>query len=95
MNINDAFPSKYIKAEDLQGHRVPVTIMAVTMEDMGQGEGYKPMLKFMAKDKGMILNKTNAMILTDAWGPDTDRWCGQKIEVQYRRHELVAQLVAE
>ena len=80
MNINDAFPSAFIKSDDLQGQRIPLTVMTVTMEDVGDKE-YKACLRFMGKDKGMILNKTNAGILAAAWGNDTDHWQGQKLEL--------------
>jgi hypothetical protein len=81
MMIHDAFPSKYIKSEDLRGLRISVTIMAVSMEDMGQNDGFKPILRFVGKEKGMVLNRTNANLLTDAWGQDTDRWVSKKIEL--------------
>jgi hypothetical protein len=80
MNINDAFPSKYLKSDDLQGQRIPVTVMAVTMEDIGDKE-FKLVMRFMGKDKGMIVNKTNSMIMAGMWGNETDRWQGQKLEL--------------
>ena len=80
MNINDAYPSKYIKADDLAGHRIGVTVMAVTMEDIGDKE-FKPIMRFMGKDKGLVLNKTNSQICAGVWGAETDAWQGQKLEL--------------
>ena len=59
MNINDAFPSKYLKASDLQGRNHSVTIANVVTEDIGKGEE-KLIIYFQGHKKGMVLNKTNA-----------------------------------
>jgi hypothetical protein len=81
MNIlKDAFPSKYIKSDDLAGQRVPLTVMAVTMEDIGDKE-FKPIMRFMGREKGMVINKTNATLMSAIWGEDTDRWTGQKLDL--------------
>ena len=46
MNISDAFPSKYVKAEDLAGRDVTVTIKSCTLEDIILGEEPKAVLRF-------------------------------------------------
>jgi hypothetical protein len=84
MNVNDAFPSRYIKAADLADAAVVVTIRAVEMEDIGQGQKKerKPVVYFEGKQKGLVLNKTNAnMIQKIAGSPDTDDWAGVKIRL--------------
>lgn len=78
MNINDAFPSKYLKASDLQGGQPTVTISHLTVEEVGDGEK-KPVVHFVGKEKGIVLNKTNATNIGDAYGPDTDEWTGKKV----------------
>lgn len=78
MNINTAFPSSYLKAADLQGRRVPVTVDRVAMEDIG-GE-HKPVLFFQGKDRGLVLNKTNAAMIAEiAASEETDEWKGVRI----------------
>lgn len=79
MNINDAFPSKYLKATDLNNKTIKVTIRAVIEENVNQK--LQPVLYFQGKDKGMVLNKTNAMTIAQMFGPDTDGWQGGNIEV--------------
>jgi len=78
VKIGAAFPGQYIKAADLQGKRVQVTIDRVEMEDIG-GET-KPVLHFRGKERGLVLNKTNANAV---WGingsDDTDDWSGTTI----------------
>lgn len=78
MNINGAFPSTFLKAADLSGRRALVTISHVTMEDIG--DEHKPVLFFAGKEKGLVLNKTNANAITEITGTDeTDGWRGKAI----------------
>lgn len=81
-NINDAFPSNYLKASDLKGRQVIVTIDRVEMEQVGRDKELKPVLYFTGKDKGIVLNKTNAnkiMQLTSS--PVTEEWVGFPIVI--------------
>ena len=87
MNINDSFPSKYLKAADLNGKKVKVKISDVKVEEFDDGD--RPVLTFIGKDKGIVLNKTNAMIIASSFGADTDKWTGLEIhlyaaKVQYK-----------
>ncbi len=77
MNINEAFPSKYLKADDLQGREVTVSIDHVAMEKVGDDN--KMALYFRGKQKGIILNKTNAMNIATAYGTDTNNWIGNPV----------------
>jgi arabinogalactan endo-1,4-beta-galactosidase len=81
MNINDAFPSNYLKASDLQGRNVVVTMDRVEWVTMGQGRDteQKMCVYFQGKEKGMILNKTNANNIAAMYGPETDHWSGRQI----------------
>jgi len=80
VNINDTFPSKHLKASDLKGAIVPVTISHLEIEEIGQKKDKKPVLYFAGKDKGLVLNKTNSKRIADLLGsPETDDWAGQKI----------------
>ncbi len=80
MNINDQFPSKWLKASDLQGKEIVVTIDRVAMESMQEGQGEtKPVIYFAGKEKGLVCNKTNAGAITAAYGQETDGWHGKKI----------------
>ena len=80
MNINTAFPSKFVRVADLQNRRVTVTIERVTMEDMGDGDS-KPVIYFIGSQKGLAANKTNAMEIAMAFGEETDHWAGKQIEL--------------
>lgn len=95
MNITTIFPSNYLKAADLQGKRVKVNIKQVLIEDIG-GED-KPVIYFENKDKGVVLNKTNANMIAEIAGtPETDEWAGvpivlyaAKVDFQGRRVDAI------
>ena len=78
MKINDAFPSSYLKAADLNGKAVRVTIESVSVEKLGDDQ--KPILHFVGKEKALVLNKTNSNRIIEAVGSDeTDDWEGWSI----------------
>lgn len=79
MDINAAFPSDFIKASDLQGRPAIVAISHVQMERVGDDE--KPCAYFQGKQKGLILNKTNAREIGNMYGPETSNWTGQQVEI--------------
>jgi len=79
VDINNAFPSAYIKADDLQGRDCQVTISHVRSEDIGSGE-HKLVVFFLGKERGLVLNKTNANTIATVTGAtDTDMWCNKSI----------------
>lgn len=92
MNINEVFPSKYLKASDLRGHVVKVKIARVDVEKVGQTDT-KPVLYFQGKDKGLVLNKSKAGILAAAFSPETDGWIGKDIELRPDKVKFGDQIV--
>jgi hypothetical protein len=79
MRVSDAFPSNYMKAADLKGQTVMLTVDNVTMEDLGGDR--KPVLHFTDAKKGLVLNVTNARAIEGTHGDDMDAWSGRKIEL--------------
>jgi hypothetical protein len=77
MRISTAFPSEYLKAADLQGQNVRVVIDRVEMRDVG--DDTKPVVFFQNKNKGVVMNKTNANNIAIAYGDDTDDWTGKEV----------------
>lgn len=81
-NINDVFPAKYLKAHDLQGREPVVTIDRVEFEPVGRGREMKPVVYFVGKDKGIVLNKTNANKIIEITGSaETDEWPGTALKL--------------
>jgi arabinogalactan endo-1,4-beta-galactosidase len=80
MKMSEEFPSKYLKAADLQGREVKVVMQNVEREIIGKDQNdTKPVLYFKGKDKGVVLNKTNAGTISAAYGDDTDDWFDQPL----------------
>lgn len=82
MNIHDLFPSRYLKAHDLQDHMPTVTIDRVTLEDVrGRVKiDTKAVVYFRGHAKGLLLNKTNARSLAQiAQSPVTEQWAGVRV----------------
>jgi len=79
MDIGDAYPSPYLKVTDLKGKTLKLKIKAVSLESVGDKN--KPVLYFEGADKGLVLIKTNAVAIAEAYGSDTDGWIGKYIEL--------------
>lgn len=77
MKLSEAFPSNYLKSDDLQDRDVTVVIATAEMETLGNER--KLVLTFQGKKKSMICNKTNAGRIAFLYGDDTDGWIGREI----------------
>ena len=92
MRIDAAYPSKYLKTADLQGRAVRVTIERFEIEEVGDGDR-KPVLYFANKDRGIVLNRTNADTVSAAYGEETDEWIGQTIELYPDKTRFAGKMV--
>ncbi len=83
MNIDTAFPSKYMKASDLPEETVvPFTIEEIKMEEIGREKQTKPVIYFKDHDKPFVANKTNCNTIAKALGSrDTEDWIGKTIRL--------------
>lgn len=79
MDINQMFPSNHIKASDLAEQTVPAVISHCAVEQFDDSN--KAVLFFSGREKGLVLNKTNAGVLADAFGSETDNWTGKTLEL--------------
>ena len=80
MDISTAFPGTYLKASDLQDRETTAKMDDVRNEIIG-GDEEKPVLYFIGKTKGLVLNKTNANAIADVHGFDTDNWHNKLITI--------------
>lgn len=84
MKISQVFPSKYVAAADLNGKTVTLTIQRVTLEEMKDHDNKmikKPVVWFEKATKGLVLNVTNAKIIANLYGDETDDWKGKRIGI--------------
>jgi len=91
MDINNAFPSKWLRSSDLMGREVRVTIERVEMETLGEDK--RPIAYFRNKQKGLVLNKTNANTIADMYGFNTDHWIGKEIVIYPTRVDFKGERV--
>ncbi len=78
MNIKDKFASNFFRAEDVEG-TINLTIKACSEQAIGDDD--RVVLSFKESPKQLPLNKTNALVLADAFGAETDEWKGRMIEL--------------
>jgi hypothetical protein len=83
-NIDDFYPSKFLRASDLKGKEITVTIDRVEAEEFEQDDGVKrpkPVVHFRNNGlKALVLNKTNSTrIATALSNKDTDAWAGKQV----------------
>ena len=79
--VNDAFPSPYLKAADLNNRTIKLKMDKVIFEEIGQEKDRKPVLYFADTKKGMVLNKTNATTIGAVHGQEFEGWTGKEIEL--------------
>jgi hypothetical protein len=79
MKISEAYPSKFLRSGDVGDNQLRLRISHVDLEDVAQGEDPKPVLYFLGKTKGMVMNRTNSKVIAEAYGDDTDTWQGREI----------------
>ncbi len=92
MNIDSAFPSKYLKAGDLGGKTVRLRITGMSIEAVGKEKENRPVLSFNGTDKTLVLNKTNANTITTLYGRETDNWIGKDIDLYAAQVEFQGQI---
>jgi hypothetical protein len=78
------YPRDYVGACDLDKGDRTVTIASVKIEelhsaDRGKKAEKKPVLFFKDATKKLVLNKTNAAIIAELYGTNTDKWIGKPI----------------
>jgi hypothetical protein len=82
--FDDMYGSKYLSASDLGGNTLRVKIGKVEVADLRQQDGTtqkKYALLLAGQDKAMVVNKTNAMTLANAFGKNPTGWVNQGIEI--------------
>jgi len=92
MKMSSAFPSDYFKAVDFEEAPQKLVMSKVVMKDIG--EDHKPVLFFQGNEKGLVLNKTNANTIAEAYGDESENWSGKEIVVFASTTDLRGQQVA-
>jgi len=83
VNVNEAFPSNWLAAHDLNGRDITLIINKSSVENLGQPPQVdrKLCIWFNGTEKGMTLNVINRNTIIDMYGPETNNWHGESITV--------------
>ena len=96
--ISETFPSRFLKAADLQGEDRKVVIQGVMNEKLGVGADAdeKPVVTYRGWQKVHALNKGTATFIADALGDDPDDWTGKHVilyettdSFQGKQHQVI------
>ena len=92
-NVETYFPSKYLKASDLNGSDMIATIAEFGEEKFKDSSDVKPIIA-LQETKPLVLNKTNFTAIQDLYG-NTENWAGKSItlfpaEVLFRGESVQA-----
>ena len=93
-DVNDIYSSggRFFKAIDIINQPRILTITAVQPETMKDGKR-KLKLEFNEDEQILLLNKTNAMIVSAAYGSDWSTWVGRKIKLRAGKTTYQSRLV--
>lgn len=84
MNIDELFPSKYLRAADLQGRAVAVRIRDVVLVEFFDNETKsmtkKPVMYCEGKEKGIVLSKSLSFQIADILhSKNTGEWIDHEV----------------
>jgi hypothetical protein len=84
MDRNTLFPSKFLKAADLNGRPTVVVVDKASVESLKTMSGestQKLVLHFRDRQKGLVVNRTNYDTIADFLGDGAGNWVGKQIEL--------------
>lgn len=91
MHIDDIYPSKWLRANDLRGQSHTVRIKDVEQGTVGEKD--QLIVSFYDGWKPLGLNKTNASAIAAIYGPDTDEWLEQDVVLFPTRVDFQGKMV--
>lgn len=78
MNLNELFAPRFFTASDFATERSFLIDSLKVLPVNTSGET-KPVLRFRDVEQGLVLNRTNASVLADAFGEEADDWIGKPV----------------
>jgi hypothetical protein len=84
VDFDQLYPGRFIKAGELLGKKVTLTIADVDLEDL-VGEDGKPKAKaivaFRETEKSLVCCKTNGICLKEMFGKQISEWIGKRVTI--------------
>jgi hypothetical protein len=82
--FDDIYGSKYFSVSDLKDGEPWLKVGKVEVAELREKNGVtkrKFVILFEGVDKGLVVNKTNAKKLAEAYGKQSSKWVGQIIQL--------------
>lgn len=82
VDFDQLYPGRFIKAGELLGKKVTLTIAEVDTEELMGEDGSKKIkatLAFKETEKMHVMCKTNGVCLRDMFGKDLSAWVGKRV----------------
>ncbi|HEY3494778.1 MAG TPA: hypothetical protein VGK73_08840 [Polyangiaceae bacterium] len=79
---DELFPGRFLKAGELKGKKVTLTVASIDTEKLPSNEGgekVKGIITFRGTDKQLALNKTNGICIREMFGRVLADWIGKRI----------------
>lgn len=84
VDFDQLYPGRFIKAGELLGKKVTLTIADVDLEDL-IGEDGKPKVKatlaFRETEKMHVMCKTNGVCIKEMFGKEIANWIGKRVTI--------------
>lgn len=98
LDYDQLFPGRFIKAGDLQGRDVTLTISGIELQELPNDKGgdiTRGVISFERTKKQWVINRTNASCLRAMWDRDTSAWIGKRVtlyatEVSFGKERVLA-----
>jgi len=84
MDFDALYPNRFLKAGELAGKDVTLTISNVKLETLEGEKGDKKkkgIVSFRETPKELVLNRTNGESIKAMFGRETDNWIGKKVTI--------------
>lgn len=82
--FDQLYPGRFIKAGELLGKKVTLTIADVNLEKLVGDDGKakaKAIVSFKETDKGLVTCKTNGICLREMFGVQLADWVGKRVTI--------------
>ncbi len=82
-SYDQLYPGRFIKAVELLGKKVTLTISDVELEDLegDDGKKTKALMRFKETPKMLVLCKTNGLCVKEMFGKEIANWIGKRVTI--------------
>jgi len=80
-SYDELYPGRFLKAADLLGKKVTLSLADVDLEELEGDDGKKTkcIISFQGKQKKLVACKTNGLCIKEMFGKDIANWIGKRV----------------